>query len=257
MNEARGAGLPEREREPPGSTAESDAGAGDGAGAEPAVVGALAASGRPADRGTPTTLVLLRHGETSLTPQKRFSGSGGSDPPLSETGRRQARATATLLAARRSVQAIVTSPLRRGRQTAEAVAARLGLDVHVEDALREADFGAWEGLTFAEVRERYADDLSAWLGSPAAAPSGGGEPFEAVARRVAAARDVLLERHAGKTVLVVSHVGPLRTLVRLALDAPPQSLFRMELAAASLSAVTYDADGSASVRLLNDTGHLR
>lgn len=192
------AGLAGRKWEPSGSTAEFDAGAGDGSGVEPAVEEAApAASGWPTDRGTPTTLVLLRHGETPLTPEKRFSGSGGSDPSLSEAGRRQAEATAALLAARGSVQAIVASPLRRCRETAEAVAARLGLDVHVEEGLREADFGAWEGRTFAEVRERYADDLTAWLKSPAAAPSGGGESFEAVARRVAVARDVLLARHAG------------------------------------------------------------
>jgi probable phosphoglycerate mutase len=216
------------------------------------------ASGRPiGGTGAPTTLLLLRHGETPLTPERRFSGSGGSNPSLSEAGRRQAEATAALLAARRGVDAIVSSPLRRCRQTAEAVATRLGLDIHVEEDLREADFGAWEGLTFTEVHERYAQDLAAWRSSPAAAPSGGGEPFEAVARRVAAARDALLVRHPGETVLVVSHVGPLRTLVRLALGAPAESLFRMELAAASLSAVAYDADGNASVRLLNDTGHLR
>lgn len=216
------------------------------------------ASGRPiGGTGAPTTLLLLRHGETPLTPERRFSGSGGSNPSLSEAGRRQAEAAAALLAARRGVDAIVSSPLRRCRQTAEAVATRLGLDIHVEEDLREADFGAWEGLTFTEVHERYAQDLAAWRSSPAAAPSGGGEPFEAVARRVAAARDALLARHPGETVLVVSHVGPLRTLVRLALGAPAESLFRMELAAASLSAVAYDADGNASVRLLNDTGHLR
>ncbi|MFI6640056.1 bifunctional RNase H/acid phosphatase [Streptomyces sp. NPDC050504] len=211
----------------------------------------------PADLGAPATFVLLRHGETALTPEKRFSGSGGSDPELSDAGRRQAEATAAALAARGTVQAVVSSPLKRCRQTAEAVAARLGLDVHVEEGLRETDFGAWEGLTFGEVRERYADDLTAWLGSAKAAPTGGGESFAAVSRRVAAARDRLTGRYAGRTVLVVSHVTPIKTLVRLALGAPPESLFRMELSAASISAVAYYADGNASVRLLNDTSHLR
>ncbi|MCK8681320.1 bifunctional RNase H/acid phosphatase [Streptomyces lichenis] len=209
-----------------------------------------------ADLGAPATLVLLRHGETALTPQKRFSGSGGSDPELSEAGRRQAEAAAAMLAARGTVQEIVTSPLLRCRQTAAAIAERLGLDVQVEKGLREADFGAWEGLSFAEVKERYPDDLDAWLASPKAAPTGG-ESFTAVARRVAAARDRLVERHAGRTVLAVTHVTPIKTLVRLALGAPPESLFRMELSAASLSAVAYYRDGNASVRLLNDTSHLR
>ncbi|MFB6845090.1 bifunctional RNase H/acid phosphatase [Streptomyces sp. NPDC056373] len=219
---------------------------------------AVAAPGwAPADMGAPATFVLLRHGETPLTPQKRFSGSGGTDPSLSDAGREQAERAAAMLARRGTVQAVVSSPLARTRQTAGIVAARLGLDVSVDDGLRETDFGAWEGLTFAEVRERHPDDLNAWLASPDAEPTGGGESFAATAVRLAATRDKLVAAHAGRTVLLVTHVTPIKTLVRLALGAPPESLFRMELSAASLSVVAYYADGNASVRLLNDTSHLR
>ncbi|AVH59026.1 MULTISPECIES: bifunctional RNase H/acid phosphatase [Streptomyces] len=213
--------------------------------------------GASPDLGAPATFVLLRHGETPLTPQKRFSGSGGSDPSLSDVGREQAERVAAALAARGTIQAIVSSPLTRTRETAGAIAARLGLDVVVEEGLRETDFGAWEGLTFGEVRERYPDDLDAWLASPKAEPTGGGESFAATARRIAATRDKLTAAYAGRTVLLVSHVTPIKTLVRLALGAPPESMFRMELSAASLSAVAYYADGNASVRLFNDTSHLR
>ncbi|MEW2291408.1 bifunctional RNase H/acid phosphatase [Streptomyces sp. NPDC006743] len=211
----------------------------------------------PADLGAPATLVLLRHGETPLTPQKRFSGSGGSDPSLSAIGREQAERAAVALARRGTIQAVVSSPLARTRETAAIVAARLGLPVTVDDGLRETDFGAWEGLTFGEVRERHPEDLNAWLASPDAEPTGGGESFATTAVRIAAARDRLVAAHAGRTVLVVTHVTPIKTFVRLALGAPPESLFRMELSAASLSAVAYYADGNASVRLLNDTSHLR
>ncbi|MFD4654206.1 bifunctional RNase H/acid phosphatase [Kitasatospora sp. NPDC058444] len=211
----------------------------------------------PADLGTPTTFVLLRHGETPLTPEKRFSGSGGSDPELSDKGRWQAERAAEALAARGTVQAVVASPMRRTRQTAETVAERLGLEVRYEDGLREVDFGDWEGLTFAEVRERYPDDLTAWLGSAKAKPTGSGESFTTLTHRAGVARDKILARYAGKTVLVVSHVSPIKTLVRLALGAPPDSMYRMELSAASICAVQYYADGNASLRLLNDTSHLR
>ncbi|MGV9286128.1 bifunctional RNase H/acid phosphatase [Streptomyces sp. NPDC003719] len=211
----------------------------------------------PPDMGAPATFVLLRHGETPLTPQKRFSGSGGSDPSLSAAGREQAARAAEGLARRGTIQAIVASPLARTRETAAVVAARLGLEVTVDEGLRETDFGAWEGLTFGEVRERYPDDLNAWLASPDAEPTGGGESFAATGARVAATRDRLVSAHAGRTVLLVSHVTPIKTFVRLALGAPPESLFRMELSAASLSAVAYYADGGASVRLFNDTSHLR
>ncbi|MFI2782541.1 bifunctional RNase H/acid phosphatase [Streptomyces sp. ALB3] len=235
------------------------------AAARPAAVApqpALSASpqvgwGTAPDLGAPATFVLLRHGETALTPEKRFSGSGGSDPELSETGRHQAARAAEAFAAQGAVQEIVTSPLRRCRETAAAVAERLGLGVSVDEGLRETDFGAWEGLTFAEVRERYGSDLTAWLASPDAAPTGGGESFAEVAERVAAARDRLIARHAGRTVLLVTHVTPVKTLVRLALGAPPESLFRMELSPASVSTVAYYADGNPSLRLLNDTSHLR
>ncbi|MFM9551691.1 MULTISPECIES: bifunctional RNase H/acid phosphatase [Streptomyces] len=217
---------------------------------------ASVASAAP-DLGTPATFVLLRHGETPLTPQKRFSGSGGSDPSLSDVGRYQAERVAAALAARGTIQEVVSSPLARCRETAGIVAARLGLKVAVEDGLRETDFGAWEGLSFGEVRERYPDDMNAWLASPDAEPTGGGESFAAVAHRVAATRDELVAAYRGRTVLLVSHVTPIKTLVRLALGAPPESLFRMELSAASLSALAYYADGNATLRLLNDTSHLR
>ncbi|MGW7274634.1 bifunctional RNase H/acid phosphatase [Streptomyces sp. NPDC054864] len=210
----------------------------------------------PADLGAPATFVLLRHGETALTPQKRFSGSGGSDPSLSGVGREQAERAAAAFAARGTIQAVVSSPLKRCQETAQAVAARLGLDVRVDEGLRETDFGSWEGLTFGEVRSRQPEELNAWLASPDAAPPGG-ESFAAVTDRVSAARDRLAAEYAGRTVLLVTHVTPIKTLVRLALGAPPESLFRMELSAASVSVVAYYADGNASLRLLNDTAHLR
>lgn len=211
----------------------------------------------PADMGAPATFVLLRHGETPLTPQKRFSGSGGTDPALSEVGLDQARRVGEALARRGTIEAILASPLTRTRQTAAAVADRLGLDVTIDEGLKETDFGAWEGLTFGEVRERHPDDLTAWLADPEAHPTGGGESFAETAARIAATRDRLIAAYAGRTVLLVTHVTPIKTFVQLALGAPLQSLFRMELSAASLSAVAYYADGNASVRLFNDTSHLR
>ncbi|MFJ6082268.1 bifunctional RNase H/acid phosphatase [Streptomyces sp. NPDC092369] len=213
--------------------------------------------GSSPDMGAPATFVLLRHGETPLTPQKRFSGSGGTDPSLSDTGREQAERAGAALAKRGTIQAIVASPLTRTRETAAIVAAHLGLDVTIDEGLRETDFGAWEGLTFGEVRERYPADMTAWLADPEAQPTGGGESFAETSTRIAATRDKLVTAYAGRTVLLVSHVTPIKTFVRLALGAPPEALFRMELSAAALSAVAYFADGNASVRLFNDTSHLR
>lgn len=205
------------------------------------------------DLGPPTTLLLLRHGATPLTAQKRFSGAG--DPELSTVGLQQVDAVARRLAARGGVDAIVSSPLQRAVQTAQAAADALGLSVEVDPGFRETDFGLWDGHTFAEVRERWPAEHRAWLASTAVGPPGG-ESFDAVSARVLAARDALVERHARRTVLVVSHVTPIKTLIRDALGAPPESLYSMELSAASLSVVTCYSDGRSSMRLFNDTAHL-
>jgi broad specificity phosphatase PhoE len=150
---------------------------------------------------------------------------------------------------------VLTSPLRRARATATTVAAALGLEPLADDDLAETDFGAWEGLTFAEVRERFPAELDAWLGSVEVAPPGG-ESFAATAARTARARDRLVAAYPGRTVVVVTHVTPIKTLLRLALEAPPSTLYRLHLDVGSLSIVDWYPDGPASVRLVNDTSHL-
>ncbi|MEN3534234.1 bifunctional RNase H/acid phosphatase [Microbispora sp. ZYX-F-249] len=201
-----------------------------------------------------TSLLLLRHGQTPLSVEKRFSGLG--DPSLTATGLAQAEAAAQRLSRQPyEVEVIVTSPLTRARQTAEAVAAGTGLTVLVDDDLRETDFGAWEGHTFAEIQQRWPRELAAWLADPDVAPPGG-ESFAATARRVEQARDRIVKAHEGRSVVVVSHVTPIKMLVRFALGAPPEALYRMHLDLACLSVIDYYADGPAVVRALNDTAHL-
>jgi probable phosphoglycerate mutase len=140
-------------------------------------------------------------------------------------------------------------------QTAQAIAAPLGLEVETHDGLAEVDFGAWEGLTMAEARERDAAAVDEWLGSPDVAPPGG-ESFAAVGRRVRAAREAVIAAHPGSVVVVVTHVTPIKTLVRFALDAPPVAMFRLTLDIASVSIVDYFDDGNSGVRLVNDISHL-
>ncbi len=206
--------------------------------------------------GQPTTFLLLRHGATAHTAEKRFSGAGGADPELSSEGEAQARRAAAEVATRGPVDAVVSSPLRRARQTADLVAGALGVQVREVEGLRECAFGRWEGLTFAEVQEGWPDELTAWLSDTAVAPPGG-ESFDAVAARVRRARDQLLARHAGRTVLAVTHVTPIKLIVREALAAPLSALYRMELSPASLTEVEWYAEGAASLRHFNDDAHLR
>lgn len=202
-----------------------------------------------------TSLLLLRHGETPLSIERRFSGLG--DAELTPNGLAQAAAAAERLSREPyRLDAIVSSPLKRARQTAEVVASRAGLEVEVDEDLREADFGAWEGHTFTEVQRQWPAELAAWLADPDTAPPGG-ESFATAARRVEAARERLVERHEGKTVLAVSHVTPIKMLLREALTAPLGALYRMHLDLACLSLIEYYADGPAVVKSFNDISHLR
>ena len=210
---------------------------------------------RPADLGPPTTMVLLRHGETRLSVEKRFSGP--SAEPLSARGEAQAAAAAARLVARTTcpLEAIVCSPVARALATAAPVAAALGLDVVVEPGLRETDFGDWDGYTFAEVAAKWPAEMAAWMDDVDAAPPHG-ESLAATARRVRQARDRILAAHPARTVLVVSHVTPIKTLVRMALDAPVSSVHRMHLDLAAISEIAWYADGPASLRSYNETFHL-
>jgi broad specificity phosphatase PhoE/ribonuclease HI len=205
-------------------------------------------------QGQATITLLLRHGQTALSTERRFAGL--SDIELTETGVRQAKLAGERLAARGGVDVIVASPLRRTRQTAEEVAAATSARVEYDDDLRETDFGDWEGLTFTEAQRRWPAEVAAWLADPAAAPPGG-ESFAAVAVRVQAARERLMAAHARETVLVVSHVTPIKTLLTEALLAPPAAMYRMHLDVGSLSEIDWYSDGPAVVRSLNDTAHLR
>ncbi|MBU9765618.1 bifunctional RNase H/acid phosphatase [Mycobacterium sp. TNTM28] len=203
--------------------------------------------------GTPTRLLLLRHGQTELSVARRYSGRG--NPELTDEGRRQADAAARYLAARGGVAAVLTSPLDRAYETATVAAKALGVDVRVDDDLIETDFGAWEGLTFAEAAQRDPDIHRRWLRDTSVEPPGG-ESFDAVAERVRRARNRIIAEYGAATVLVVSHVTPIKTVLRLALDAGEGILYRLHLDLASLSIAEFYGDGGSSVRLVNQTDYL-
>src|SRR6516225_10080549 len=162
----------------------------------------------------PTTTVLLRHGDTRLSPEHRFSGL--RDLPLSANGTRQAQAAACRLATGAPLDAVVSSPLQRAVATAAIAARELGLTVVVDDDLRETDFGDWDGFTLAEIQQRWPAAAAAWRRDPERAPPGG-ESFAKTAHRVNRACDRLLQDHSRQTVLVVSHVTPIKILLCRAL----------------------------------------
>jgi broad specificity phosphatase PhoE/ribonuclease HI len=210
----------------------------------------------PSSTADATRLILVRHGETAFTQQGRYSGRG--DVPLSDQGEAQAMAAAGRVAGiSRDVTAVVTSPLARCVRTAELIAAEVGgPTVTVMPDLIECDFGDWEGLTFGEVRERWPDEMTAWLASTSVAPPGG-ESFQAVGKRVRGAMATLLSSYPASVVVVVSHVSPIKLILRDALAAGDAFLHRLFLDAAGVSTMDVWPDGGIAVRSVNETAHLR
>ncbi|MGX9671559.1 bifunctional RNase H/acid phosphatase [Mycobacterium sp. HM-7] len=203
--------------------------------------------------GAPTRFLLLRHGQTELSVHRRYSGRG--NPPLTELGREQAAAAAAYVAGIDGISAVLSSPLQRALDTAKAAADALGLAVTVDDDLIETDFGDWEGLTFREAAERDPELHGRWLGDTSVAPPGG-ESFDTVTHRIRRARNRIIAEHGATTVLVVSHVTPIKTILRQALDAGPGILYRLHLDLASLSIAEFFGDGGSAVRLVNQTAYL-
>ncbi|WP_127504099.1 bifunctional RNase H/acid phosphatase [Actinoplanes solisilvae] len=203
-----------------------------------------------------TRLILVRHGETIFTQQGRYSGRG--DVALSDQGQAQAMAAGGRVAGiARDVTAIVSSPLSRCVRTAELISAEVGgVPVTVVDDLIEVDFGVWEGLTFAEVQEGWPREMQAWLDSTSVAPPGG-ESFQAASKRVRGAMATILQSYAGGVVVVVSHVSPIKLILRDALAASDAFLHRLFLDAAGISTMDVWPDGNLAVRSVNETAHLR
>lgn len=159
-----------------------------------------------------TELLLVRHGETDWNFVGRWQGN--SDTPLNDAGREQARALADTL---ERVDAIYSSDLARARETAEILAERLGLPVHLDVRLRERGFGSWEGLTSAEIEERFPDSYRRWRAGHGPGTDDA-EPFDAFADRIRSLVEEVLREHPDETVLIVAHGGSIRVVHALARD---------------------------------------
>ena len=200
-----------------------------------------------------TRFILLRHGQTQHSAEQRFSGT--SDPELTDTGRDQARRAADALRGFGRIDAVVASPQARAQGTARIAAGALGLDVVTEDGLRELDFGDFEGLTREEAVARDEGAFETWQSSPNNAPPSG-ESLTALHRRVSRTQEKLQERYEGQTVLVVTHMTPVKSFLRQALGAGPELFKHLFLDLASISVVDYYGDFGV-VRCVNDVAHHR
>jgi probable phosphoglycerate mutase len=208
------------------------------------------------DIGPPTVTLLVRHGVTAHSVERRFSGSGGAhDPELTDLGRAQIDAAGRELARRGGADVLVCSPMLRTRESAQIIAEHIDCEPVVFDGLQEARFGEWDGHTFAEVMDSWPAQMSGWLGSPQIAPPGG-ESVQQVFDRVSAAFDRVLAAYPGKRIVVAAHVGTIRSLTVRALGAPLSSINRLEIAPASLTTLSWYGDGNSSLRSFAEAAHL-
>jgi probable phosphoglycerate mutase len=211
-----------------------------------------------------TTIILVRHGRTLLTESHRISGRGGSDPQLSEAGIQDAQAVAEELTKvshsgpyARVVKptVVVSSPIARTRETASIVAKRLGIPVEINEDIAEISFGDWDGNTNQEVAENWPEQYEQWRGDVKISPPGG-ESLEEFDVRVQKGLADILENYEGQTVIVVSHVMPIRGFLKSALQAGWPAYWRTSVAPCSMSIIRFWGNEAAEITVVNQTNHL-
>jgi len=202
--------------------------------------------------GEPTRFVIVRHGETTWGAQARFAGR--KDVSLTPRGRRQAAAVAGRIR-HLAPAAVLTSPLQRCRNTAQAIAAEVGAPVIVDERLIDGLLGEWTGFRAAEIEEKWPQEFAQWRSDPDAAPPGG-ESFTAIRQRVRPLMTDALTTYRGHTVVLVTHAAPSKMILTTALHVEADVAYRMRVDTASLSGFTVEADGAVMVWAINDTGHL-
>lgn len=205
---------------------------------------------------TNTHVILVRHGQSQGNAEGRFGGH--TDTPLSARGRKQAQATANLLA-KEKLDAVYSSDLRRAIQTASALSDLAGLELETTDALRERSVGVMEGLTFEEAAERYPEQYAALLHRDFEHVLEGGESYRQTLDRASRKLDEAIEMHRGGRIAVFTHTGAICILILHlmgALDAP--ELKPVWIATANCGIARFDLRDDGFVRVIgvNDTRHL-
>jgi len=202
--------------------------------------------------GEPTRFLVVRHGETTWGAEARFAGR--NDVSLTSRGRRQASAVAGRIA-RLAPAVVLTSPLQRCRNTAQAIAAEVGAQVLVDERLIDGLLGDWTGFRANEIEERWPQEFAAWRSDPDAQPPGG-ESFTQIRQRVRPLMTDVLTTYRGHTVVLVTHAAPSKMILATALDVDSAVAYRVRVDTASLSGFTVEADGAVMVWAINETGHL-
>lgn len=183
-----------------------------------------------------TKIYLIRHGETEGAETKRYKGH--IDVPLSENGVEQIKRVAGYLSAEvqkrgsaeatYELSAIYTSDLSRAVKSAELIAKPHGFNPIILPALRERNFGIWEGMSFDEIKKKWPDAFNSWSSNPLKFCPMGGESTIEVRDRAVKAFNKILARHKGHNIAVVSHGGINRVMLCHLLGMPLENIFRVE-----------------------------
>lgn len=212
-----------------------------------------------------TTVILVRHGRTLFTESHRLSGRGGEDPQLSESGKADAEAAALEIAKIGHLGAyakvvsptvVVSSPLARTRETASIIAKKLGVTVDTHDDIAEISFGDWDGHTNQEVAANWPGLYDQWRGDVRISPPGGGESLEEFDKRVQQGMMEILDKYEGRTIVLVSHVMPIRAFLKSALQADWPAYWRISVAPCSITIVRCWGEEAFEVSVVNQTNHL-
>lgn len=199
-------------------------------------------------------LLLVRHGETAWNASGRFQGQ--TDIPLNSVGRQQATIVADRLASE-SIDVIYSSDLVRAYETAQTIAAPLGLDVKPDPRLREINYGEWQGLTHTQISERFPEQFVRWNADPFMYAPASGETVAQAAARLQAVLADLPRNHPDQTVLLVAHGGPIRILVCLLLKKSLHEFWQLNVGGnTALTEFVRYRDLGLRMTAYNDTSHL-
>ena len=202
-------------------------------------------------------LLLIRHGETPWTKEKRYQGS--TDISLTPKGIRQAKKIARELQNHPPVR-LYTSTLRRAKETAREIESHLKLQAVIDPRLNEINFGEWEGLNFSRLSKKEPVQFRRWCKGKLRKPPGG-ESIDSLSRRVGKFLNEILKRHENETVAVVSHGGPIKMFLFHALKKevdgfmPPATLWSFRVDPGSISLVEGDSS-LLQIAWTNRTVHL-
>jgi probable phosphoglycerate mutase len=200
---------------------------------------------------SPTTILLVRHGQTDTTGKVLYGRSAGLH--LADHGRQQADAAAARIGELDAVDAVYTSPLERAKETAAPIGRITGHRPRVERGLLECDFGDWTGASLRRLMRKH--EWRTIQRAPSTFRFPGGESFPEMQHRMVTTLDRLREAHRGRTIVCVSHADPIKAALAHALGTHLDLFQRIVISTGAISVVTWFDGGPPVVLAVNSTGN--